>query len=145
MHFFVTMSICVNFVVVAMVTFVTVWGGGKALRGRDGSMDFAVDEMNSERTFIFSAFGIGVLATLGCLFSAAWVLMEPEVASVATCLVWGTMYLVASEARRIRARFYLDDAESIKFNDLRGVFPSTFPPSSPPRQFSPGRTPGKGE
>ena len=45
LHFFVTLSICINFVCVAMVTFVTVWGGGKALRGKDGSMDYAVDEM----------------------------------------------------------------------------------------------------
>ena len=55
LHCFVTMSICINFVTVAMVTFVTVWGGGKALRGQDGSMDFAVDEMNNERTFIVRA------------------------------------------------------------------------------------------
>lgn len=34
LHFFVTSSICVNFVCVAMVTFVTVWGSGKALRGQ---------------------------------------------------------------------------------------------------------------
>ena len=31
LHFFVTTSICVNFLTVAMVTFVTVWGGGKAM------------------------------------------------------------------------------------------------------------------
>jgi hypothetical protein len=123
LHFFVTLSICVNFMCVAMVTFVTVWGGGKALRGEDGSMDFAVDAMNSERTFIFACFGIGVLATLGCLLAAAHVLMEGEIAAFASVLVVGTMYLVCSEARRIRARFYLDDAESIKFTDLRAVFP----------------------
>ena len=34
-------------------------------------MDYAVDEMNAERTFIFGTFAVGVLATLGCLFSAA--------------------------------------------------------------------------
>ena len=34
LHFFVTSSICLNFVCVAMVTFVTVWGSGKALRGQ---------------------------------------------------------------------------------------------------------------
>merc|ERR1712118_614720 len=90
LHFFVTLSICINFVTVAMVTFVTVWGGGKALRGRDGSMDYAVDEMNSERTFIFTTFGAGILATLGCLFAAAWVLMESEIAALASCLIIGT-------------------------------------------------------
>merc|ERR1711988_1757336 len=96
LHFFVTLSICVNFMCVAMVTFVTVWGGGKALRGQDGSMDFAVDSMNSERTFIFACFGAGVLATLGCLLAAAHVLMEGEIAVFASVLVLGTMYLVCS-------------------------------------------------
>ena len=79
LHTFVTLSICSNFICVAMVTFVSVWGTGKALRGRDGAMDVAVNGMNSERTLIFSCFAMGVLATLGCLFSAAWVLMETEV------------------------------------------------------------------
>ena len=66
LHTFVTLSICSNFVCVAMVTFVSVWGTGKALRGRDGAMDTAVDGMNAERTLIFSCFAMGVLATLGC-------------------------------------------------------------------------------
>ena len=81
LHTFVTLSICSNFVCVAMVTFVSVWGTGKALRGRDGAMDVAVEGMNAERTLIFSCFAMGVLSTLGCLFSAAWVLMETEVAA----------------------------------------------------------------
>lgn len=213
LHFCVALSICVNFLCVAMVTFVTVFGSGKALRGQDGSMDFAVDEMNRERPFIvraqalshqralapsrlanlssqrhpytrprtrrracavatcaalgdwgareeargsrsapyppimprtpppttlttcaptrqFMCFGVGVVATLGCLFSAAWVLMEKEVAALASCLVLGTMYLVVSEARRIRARFYMEVEETVSFNDLSTAFPS----------FSPERT-----
>jgi len=130
LHFCVALSICVNFLCVAMVTFVTVFGSGKALRGQDGSMDFAVDEMNRERPFIFMCFGVGVVATLGCLFSAAWVLMEKEIAALASCLVLGTMYLVVSEARRIRARFYMEVEETVSFNDLSTAFPS----------FSPERT-----
>jgi len=125
LHMFVTLSICFNFICVAMVTFVTVWGGGKALRGMDGSMDTVVDGMNAERTFIFTSFAVGVLATLGCLFSAAWVLMEPEVATMASILVVGTMYMVCSEARRIRTRFFMSDEESVKFSDLQSIFPTT--------------------
>eukprot|EP00322_Chrysochromulina_rotalis_P031871 CAMPEP_0115882712 /NCGR_PEP_ID=MMETSP0287-20121206/29152_1 /TAXON_ID=412157 /ORGANISM="Chrysochromulina rotalis, Strain UIO044" /LENGTH=173 /DNA_ID=CAMNT_0003338811 /DNA_START=167 /DNA_END=688 /DNA_ORIENTATION=- len=132
LHFFVTLSICVNFICVAMVTFVTVWGGGKALRGQDGSMDFAVDEMNSERTFIFSSFGVGVLATLGCLYSAAWVLMEPEIATLASLIIFSAAYMVCSEAWRIRKRFHMDDAESTTFADLHAIFPSL--PGSPSRR-----------
>ena len=124
LHFFITASICVNFLCVAMVTFVTVWGSGKALRGADGSMDYAVDGMNGERSFIFACFGLGVLTTLGCLLSSAWVLMEWEVALLASVIIVGTMYLVLSEAWRIRNRFYLQPHESISFGELKTVFPT---------------------
>jgi hypothetical protein len=171
LHFFITMSICINFITVAMVTFVTVWGGGKALRGQDGSMDYAVDEMNrvgcrrrrrcrpvrlpptsavlaarlqatvlltrlpwrtwccvtQERSFIFGCFGVGILATLGCLLSAAHVLMEPEVAAVASCLILSTVYLVISEARRIQKRFFLEEDEIVSFEELRNIYPEIAP------------------
>ena len=141
LHFFVTVSICINFVTVAMVTFVTVWGGGKALRGQDGSMDTAVDGMNNERAFIFTSFGVGVLATLGCLFSAAWVLMEPEIAAVASCLVLGTVYLVVSEARRIHQRFFLDADETISFTELQAIYPQLARATSSVGLSSPVRDP----
>jgi len=140
LHFFVVMSICVNFVCVAMVTFVTVWGSGKALRGQDGSMDYAVDEMNSERTFIFSSFGVGVVATLGCLLSASWVLMEAEIAAFASCLILGTIYMLVSEARRIRTRFYLPPEDCVTFSELAMVYPSfcAGAPSSAPADAAGG-------
>ena len=125
LHFFVTCSICVNFTCVAMVTFVNVWGGGKALRGEDGSMDYAVDAMNSERTFIFSLFGVGVLTTLGCVFAVTWILLEPEVAMFASVIVLSAFYMVCSEARRIRQRFRLEDDEATSFSDLRSIFPTS--------------------
>ena len=46
------------------------WGTGKALRGKDGSMDQAVDGMHNERAFIFSCFGVGLITTLLALMSA---------------------------------------------------------------------------
>ena len=49
---------------------VSVWGTGKALRGKDGSMDQAVDGMHNERAFIFSCFGVGLITTLLALMSA---------------------------------------------------------------------------
>ena len=38
LHAFATISICANIFVVSLITFVSVWGSGKALRGKDGSM-----------------------------------------------------------------------------------------------------------
>mmetsp|Transcript_2319 Transcript_2319/g.6082 ORF Transcript_2319/g.6082 Transcript_2319/m.6082 type:complete len:226 (+) Transcript_2319:91-768(+) len=137
LHTFVTLSICSNFVCVAMVTFVSVWGTGKALRGRDGAMDTAVDGMNAERTLIFSCFAMGVLATLGCLFSAAWVLMETEIAIVSSVIVGSTMYLVVSEARRIRTLFFLDKADEVSFDELRDIFPESWVGTEPPRSPPP--------
>ena len=124
LHASVVCSICLNFLCVAMVTFVTVWGSGKALRGLDGSMEFAVDQMNAERSFIFACFGLGVLATLSCLLSAAWVLMETIVAAFASCLIFGTMYMLGSEARRIHNIFYVPPNEAVEFTDLSSIFPS---------------------
>jgi len=150
LHTFVTLSICCNFICVAMVTFVSVWGSGKALRGRDGSMDIAVDGMNAERTLIFSCFAMGVLATLGCLFSAAWVLMETEIAIVSSVLVSSTMYLVVSEARRIRNLFHLDPEDCVSFEELQQIFPQapdplprsvTSSPALPARRADPPAAP----
>ena len=42
-------------------------------------------------SFIFGTLAVGVLATLGCLFSAAWVLMETEIAIIASILIISTM------------------------------------------------------
>ena len=83
----------------------------------------------------FASFGLGIIATLGCLCSAAWVLMEAEIAAVASCLILGTMYLVVSEARRIRGVFYMEAGEMITFKELRDVFPahSSSTPTRPPR------------
>ena len=43
LHMFSTISICSNMFVVTLFTFVSVWGSGKALRGRDGSMGKLVE------------------------------------------------------------------------------------------------------
>ena len=49
LHLFSTICICANVFTVSVITFVSVWGSGKALRGKDGSMDKAVEGMHAER------------------------------------------------------------------------------------------------
>ena len=48
LHLFSTICICSNIFVVSLITFVSVWGSGKALRGKDGSMSMVVEGMNKE-------------------------------------------------------------------------------------------------
>jgi hypothetical protein len=43
---------------VCVTTFITVWGGGLALRGPDGSMMLACDGMIAERRQVFTSFGM---------------------------------------------------------------------------------------
>ena len=71
----------------------------------------------------FATFGIGIVATLGCLLSAAWVLMEPEVAALASCIIISTVYLVLAEARRIFHRFHLQEDEIVSFSEFKEVYP----------------------
>ena len=62
-----------------VITFVSVWGSGKALRGKDGSMSKVVEGMNKERWLIFRAFGVGLLSLLAAVACSTWLLMQWEV------------------------------------------------------------------
>ena len=73
------------------------WGSGKALRGKDGSMDEAVDGMHNERAFIFGCFGVGLITTLLALMSASWILMTLEVAMVATLGISWCIFVIVRQ------------------------------------------------
>lgn len=127
LHLFVTISICANLMCTATTTFVSVWGSGKALRGKDGSMDKAVDGMHAERKFIFACFGIGLITTLLTLIAAAWIIMTFEVAFVATTGIGWSIYVIVRQARRIHSKFGLSPSEAVSFNDIMAspVVPAT--------------------
>ena len=118
LHLFVTVSICANLMCTASTTFVSVWGSGKALRGKDGSMDIAVDGMYHERGFIFACFGIGLVTTLLALMSAAWILMTAEVAVVATFGISWSLFIITRQARRIHVKFGLSQEDTVSFDDI---------------------------
>ena len=118
LHLFVTISICANLMCTASTTFVSVWGTGKALRGKDGSMDTAVDGMHNERAFIFSCFGVGLITTLLALMSAAWILMTLEVALVATLGISWCIFVIVRQARRIHDKFGLSHDDVVSFADI---------------------------
>jgi len=118
LHLFVTTSICANLLCTASTTFVSVWGSGKALRGKDGSMDQAVDGMHAERAFIFSCFGVGLITTLMALMSAAWILMTFEVAMVASAGISWAIFIIVRQASRLSSKFGLSREEVVSFADI---------------------------
>ena len=62
--------------------------------------------------------------------------MPRQIAIVSSVIVGSTMYLVVSEASRIRTLFFLDKGDEVTFEELRDIFPDaalgTEPPRSPP-------------
>ncbi len=125
LHLFVTISICANLLCTASTTFVSVWGSGKALRGKDGSMDSAVDGMYAERAFIFACFGVGLITTLLALMAAAWILMTMEVALVASMGISWCIFIIIRQAGRIHTKFGLSPGENTSFQDIMssGIVP----------------------
>lgn len=101
LHLFATICICANIFVVSIITFVSVWGSGKALRGRDGSMATVIEGMNQERWLIFLTFGVGLLSLLSAVACSTWLLMQWEVAGIATALLVFTCYALVSSGFRI--------------------------------------------
>ena len=96
LHLFATLCICCNIFVVSIITFVSVWGSGKALRGRDGSMSKVVQGMNKERWLIFYTFGVGLIAQLVSVACSTWLLMQREIALIATMMLLATCYALIS-------------------------------------------------
>lgn len=107
-------TICSNIVCVSLSTIVSVWGSGKALRGKDGSMDEAVDGMNDERELIFRAFDMGLAGNLMTVVCASYIIMDIEMAIVATLVIGFTAYFIMSNVKRIRKKFHLDECVHLK-------------------------------
>jgi len=123
LHIFSTICICANVFVVSVITFVSVWGSGKALRGKDGSMGKVVEGMNTERWAIFRAFGVGLLSLLIAVACSTWLLMQPEIALLATIMLLATFAALISSAMRIFKKFELQSGELVRFDDFLRALP----------------------
>ena len=123
LHVFSTISICANIFVVSLITFVSVWGSGKALRGKDGSMGKVVEGMNTERWLIFRCFGVGLISLLLGVACSTWLLMNPIVAGGCSIALVGTCYALITNAMRIFNKFELKQGEVVKFNDFLRALP----------------------
>lgn len=114
-------SICANISCVSLSTITIIWGNGKALRGKDGSMDEAVDGINHERALIFKTFAIGLGCNLTTVLFACCILMDTEAAFISISTVLFTAYVIWTNARRIQKKFLLQ--EYVKLNDLTQYHP----------------------
>lgn len=117
LHTSAIISICSNIACVSLATITSIWGSGKALRGKDGSMDEAVDGMSKERVLIFRTFALGLLGNLCSVLATCIILMKDTVIRSITCfIVLYTAWIIASNSWRIFKKFSL--GEAIRLDDL---------------------------
>lgn len=126
LHICTVTSICANLTCLTFSTLVSVWGSQMALRGKDGSVGEAVEQMVAERKIIFRAFGLGLVANLMSVMSACWLLMDPVIAAIASLGVLLTLINLAFSAKRIFDAFRVADSDVVNFDDITSVF-SKFP------------------
>lgn len=116
LHIAAIFSICSNIACVSLSTITNIWGSGKALRGRDGSMDEAVEGINSERSLIFKTFAFGLGGNLCTVLFACFLTMDSPINIIAGGIVLTTAWLIYSNAIRIQKKFLLTDA--VRLDDL---------------------------
>jgi len=122
LHISAIFSICSNIACVSLSTITNIWGSGKALRGKDGSMDEAVEGINSERELIFRMFAFGLGGNLCTVLCACFITMSSPINFLAASMVLFTAYMIYSNALRIQKKFHLTDA--VRLDDLT-AFPTT--------------------
>ena len=111
-------ALCLNVLVVANTTTLSIAGTSLALRGPDGSMMVATDGLYVERQSIFAAFHIGLWLTMASVVVCVWLFLNWEasfVCMVITIITGRKIYLFQ---QRINERFFFDESQTVDFNDL---------------------------
>lgn len=116
LHLLSVLSIAANITCVSLSTITTIWGSSKALRGKDGSMDEAVDGISRERSLIFNSFAIGLAGNLATVMAACLVLMDVYTAAGGCLMIVYASAVIWRNSRRILLKF--DLIEATKLDDL---------------------------
>mmetsp|Transcript_13267 Transcript_13267/g.25432 ORF Transcript_13267/g.25432 Transcript_13267/m.25432 type:complete len:213 (-) Transcript_13267:198-836(-) len=111
-------SLAANLQCVASTTCVSVWGSSLALRGPDGSVLKAVENMFAERRRIFSLFASGVVAVHSAAMFAAMILMRLEAALVSSFVLAYSLYRLVIYSRKLYSRFHYNESDTVSFDDI---------------------------
>jgi hypothetical protein len=121
LYIFAVISICANLTCVSLSTITTIWGSAQALRGKDGSMDQAVENISRERNRIFGSFAFGLAANLCTIMCTCIILIKPPLSFLGCAIFLFTGYLIYNHAIRIQKKFMLSDA--VVLDDLTSFVP----------------------
>eukprot|EP00928_Gymnodinium_smaydae_P066991 TRINITY_DN49932_c0_g1_i2.p1 TRINITY_DN49932_c0_g1~~TRINITY_DN49932_c0_g1_i2.p1 ORF type:complete len:241 (-),score=39.97 TRINITY_DN49932_c0_g1_i2:172-846(-) len=117
-YVFATVTLVANLRCVTMTTCISVMGTGLALRGPEGSMVKAVEEMYKQRAAVFRSFAVGIICCCLSMATIAWIKMQPIPAALCNgVLLWA----LASFVRTSRAHFEsfkFDEGETVTLDDI---------------------------
>lgn len=128
LHCSAIISISANITCVSLSTITNIWGSSKALRGKDGSMDEAVEGINNERDIIFRCFSIGLLGNLLTIFMACLIIMSFPVNLFGAFIVSFTAFFIYTNFIRIQKKFYLNN--TVRLDDLTSYNPTYYDKNS---------------
>jgi hypothetical protein len=111
-------AFCANMIVVSHTTALSVLGAGMALRGPDGSMMVATDEMYIERKHVFRIFGYGLACTVGSVLICVWLILQWEAALACMILTYMTCRTIWQNYERVHQKFYYDESQTVDFRDI---------------------------
>lgn len=114
----ITSAFCANILVVSQTTILSVLGASLALRGPDGSMMTATDGLYHERNTIFTAFGHGLVLTIGSVVMCVWLHLHWEASLVCCSIAIYTIMKMKDTYYRIVKKFDFDDSLTVDFRDI---------------------------
>lgn len=122
-------SICSNLTCISLATMICVVGSGKALKGKHGSMDDAVNGMARERALIYQTFRIGLIGNMASVLAACCIKMDAPIAAVAATIVFFIGVAIEFNSARIQRKFgtvferrvLLEDLTNYPISNVSGV------------------------
>jgi len=111
-------AFCANITVVSQTTLLSLLSSSLSLRGPDGSMITATDNLYEERKIVFKAFGMGLACTVLSVIIAVWLILSPEAALVCSSISIFTGFYMYTQYMRVCKIFIFDESQTVTFNDI---------------------------
>lgn len=111
-------AFCANITVVSQTTLLSLLSSSLSLRGPDGSMITATDNLYEERKIVFKAFGMGLACTVLSVIIAVWLILSPEAALVCSSISIFTGFHMYTQYMRVCKIFTFDESQTVTFNDI---------------------------
>mmetsp|Transcript_9654 Transcript_9654/g.16578 ORF Transcript_9654/g.16578 Transcript_9654/m.16578 type:complete len:232 (+) Transcript_9654:544-1239(+) len=111
-------SLVANFQCISCTTIVSVYGSQLSLRGPEGSVQIATENMFKERHNIFRLFAIGVISLHFAVLFASVLKMRLEAAVASVSIIMYSLYSLLTHMKAVHAKFYYSELDTPTLEDI---------------------------